>query len=393
MADDLVTAGTALNLGLAGLQYWQSRQLHLDEKKLAKELQEVDTGHSIPAEARALMHGLISSSMEADRDILEQQTVMVQNILLCSTVSLTGNFALIIEGELPTEKINSFTEIMYSLTIALSTLTLFLSIVVGVAVLHRTEISTRKHKADHARATRNVMLALDMSARPSDKKRRYLSRLEEQQECKKVLARATSLLVEYSSSEKNRMLHDPTKHSWARRLEIMFWLGTFLMGMSCTELFYCKMKYTYENVLAADVFMYVMVVAMPGTFFLYWVISAEMFDELVHGHRARDVTVSKKSSAREYLQEVRSERQRTRHSIASQRRRQDASERLRRGLASPRRFVGRRSWDFPDRESADSPSSSEDDTGDGSGSGGWTSYESQGEGEGATGTVKFDDVV
>ena len=35
---------------------------------------------------------------------------------------------------------------------------------------------------------RNVMLALNMSAKPRDKKRRYLSRLEEQQECKKVRA-------------------------------------------------------------------------------------------------------------------------------------------------------------------------------------------------------------
>ena len=53
MADDLVTAGTALNLGIAGLQYWQSRKLHNEESKLARELQEVDTGHSIPSEARS----------------------------------------------------------------------------------------------------------------------------------------------------------------------------------------------------------------------------------------------------------------------------------------------------------------------------------------------------
>ena len=260
---------------------------------------------------------------------------------------LTGNFALIIEGQLPSDgKVPPYMEVMYSCIVASSTLLLFLSIVVGITVLHRTEEKTKRDKAEHAQATRNVMMALNTSANSRhSKQKRYLSRVQEQEECAKVLSKATGLLVKYYLFQENRVLSDTTKQFWARRLEVMFWLGTFLMGAGCAgesridhyrctrkshphnappsppphlpylsapcfaELFYCRMRWSYNNDVAADLFFWIMCSALPGTILIYYVVAPKALKEMtVNKVETQEVKVEKGQSADTYLRQAKKRR-------------------------------------------------------------------------------------
>jgi hypothetical protein len=172
-------ASKAVGLMMTGASFWQASSQHkksleceqtLHEKEMENMRKHFETELSTTRSTyllsmyvdmetyfQELNENLISSSRDAERDMVDQRNQQFQTILLSATIMLTALLNILFQGYLP-ENINNWFYVSYSLANTLSLITLTISIALCIVLVGRVARFMTKRARSNIDYLRTAML-------------------------------------------------------------------------------------------------------------------------------------------------------------------------------------------------------------------------------------------